>query len=155
VVPGIRDEIRQTKPFPNLGSEAMVSLQRTASNLQWRLAEFLKPYGISPTQYNALRILRGAGEDGLACNEIADRMLNRDPDVTRLLDRLVQSGLARRGRDKSDRRVITARITDAGLALLKELDGPLEELNQKITGHLGRQRLQEFLRTLDSLRERI
>jgi len=133
----------------------MVSLQRTASNLQWRLAEFLHPYGISPTQYNALRILRGAGEDGLACNEIADRMLNRDPDVTRLLDRLVKSGWARRGRDQSDRRVITARITDAGLALLKELDGPLEELNQKITGHLGRHRLQEFLRTLDSLRERI
>ena len=151
----IRDEIRQSKPFPNLGSEALVALQRTVSNLQWRLAEFLKPYGISPTQYNALRILRGAGEEGRTCGEIGERMLNRDPDITRLLDRLVKSGLARRGRDKNDRRVITAKITDAGLALLKELDGPLEELNQKITGHLSRQKLQEFLRTLDSLRERI
>jgi len=133
----------------------MVALQRTASNLQWRLTEFLKPYGISPTQYNALRILRGAAEDGLACSEIAERMLNRDPDITRLLDRLVKRGLARRGRDKRDRRVITTRITDAGLGLLTEIDGPIELLNQKITGQLGRQRLQEFLRTLDLIRENI
>jgi len=155
VAPGIRDEIRQSKPFPNLGSEALVSLQRTTSNLQWRLGEFLKPYGISPTQYNALRILRGSGDEGLGCSEIADRMLNRDPDITRLLDRLVKSGLARRGRDKRDRRIITAKITDGGLSLLEQLDGPLEELNQKITGHLSRPKLQEFLHTLDSLRERI
>ena len=155
MVPGIRAEIRQSKPFPNLGSEAIVALQRTASDLQWRLTEFLKPYGISPTQYNALRILRGAGDEGLACNEIGERMLNRDPDITRLLDRLVKSGLARRGRCKTDRRVITARITDNGLALLKSLDAPLEDLNQKITGQLGRQRLQEFLRTLDLIRERV
>jgi DNA-binding MarR family transcriptional regulator len=155
VVSGIREEIRQGKPFPNLGSEAMVSLQRTASDLQWRLTEFLKPYGISPTQYNALRILRGAGDDGLGCTDISERMLNRDPDVTRLLDRLVKRGLVRRGRDKRDRRIITAKITDAGLTLLKELDGPLEDLNQKITGQLGRQRLQEFLRTLDLIREKI
>ena len=155
MAPGIRDEIRQSKPFPNLGSEALVSLQRTTSNLQWRLGEFLKPYGISPTQYNALRILRGSGDEGLGCSEIADRMLNRDPDITRLLDRLVKSGLARRGRDKRDRRIITAKITDGGLSLLEQLDGPLEELNQKITAHLSRPKLQEFLHTLDSLRERI
>ena len=152
---GIREEIRQTKPFPDPGSEAMVSLQRTAGCLQWRLTELLKPYGISPTQYNALRILRGAGESGHACSDIAERMLNRDPDITRLLDRMVKRGLVRRGRDKNDRRVITAKITNAGLALLKELDRPLEDFNHRLTGRLGPRKLKEFLRTLDLIRERI
>jgi DNA-binding MarR family transcriptional regulator len=155
MVRGIREEIRQAKPFPNPGSEAMVSLQRTAFCLQWRLIELLKPYGISPTQYNALRILRGAGEGGHACSEIGERMLNRDPDITRLLDRMVKHGLVRRGRDKHDRRVITAKITDAGLALLKELEQPLEDFNQRLTGRLGSRRLKEFLRTLDLIREKI
>lgn len=152
---GIREEIRQTKPFPDPGSEAMVSLQRTAGCLQWRLTELLKPYGISPTQYNALRILRGAGESGHACSDIAERMLNRDPDITRLLDRMVKRGLVRRGRDKNDRRVITAKITNAGLALLKELDRPLEDFNHRLTGRLGSRKLKEFLRTLDLIRGRI
>ena len=85
---GIQSEIQQTKPFTSLEDEALVTLQRTADRLHWRLSEMLKPHGLSPTQYNALRILRGAGDQGRACSEIAERMINRDPDITRLVDRL-------------------------------------------------------------------
>ena len=89
---GIQAEIQQTKPFGSLEEEAQVALQRTADRLHWRLSEMLKPHGLSPTQYNALRILRGAGDEGRACSEIAERMINRDPDITRLVDRLERRG---------------------------------------------------------------
>ena len=91
---GIQADIQQTRPFTSLEDEALVALQRTADRLQWRLSEMLKAHGLSPTQYNALRILRGAGEQGRACSEIAERMINRDPDITRLVDRLERRGLA-------------------------------------------------------------
>ena len=97
----------------------------------------LKPHGLSPTQYNALRILRGAGDQGRACSEIAERMINRDPDITRLVDRLERRGFAVRSREGQDRRVITTRITPAGLELLQTLDGPVEEFNRKMLGAFG------------------
>ena len=77
-----------------------MALQRTADQLQWRLSDMLKPHGLSPTQYNALRILRGAGDEGRACSEIAERMINRDPDITRLVDRLERRGLVARSRER-------------------------------------------------------
>ena len=89
---------------------------RTAERLQERAAEILKPHGLSPTQYNALRILRGAGPPGLACREIGERMIHHDPDITRLLDRLQRRGLVARSRSREDRRVMKTRITEAGLA---------------------------------------
>src|ERR1700730_9772877 len=116
---GFQSEIKQTKPFGSVEEEAFLALQRTADQLQGRVAEWLKAFGLSPTQYNALRILRGAGEGGVACSEMADRMINRDPDITRLLDRLEKRGLARRSRDSKDRRIINAYITREGLQLLK------------------------------------
>ena len=134
---GIQSEIQQTKPFNNLEEEALVALQRTADRLQWRLSEMLKTHGLSPTQYNALRILRGAGDKGRSCSEIAERMINRDPDITRLVDRLERRGLVARSREGRDRRVITTRITPAGLELLATLDGPLEEFSQKMLGPSG------------------
>jgi DNA-binding MarR family transcriptional regulator len=90
----IQAEIQQAKPFPSLEDEALAALQRTADRLQWRLSEMLKAHGLSPTQYNALRILRGAGDGCCTCSEIAERMINRDPDITRLVDRLERRGLA-------------------------------------------------------------
>ncbi len=135
---GIQAEIQQIKPFTSLEDEALVALHRTADRQQWRLSELLKPHGLSPTQYNALRILRGAGDQGRACSEIAERMINRDPDITRLLDRLERRGLAVRSREGQDRRVITTRITPAGLELLRTLDDPVEELNRKMHGPPGR-----------------
>ena len=149
----IQAEIRQTKPFSSLEDEALVALQRTADRLHWRLSEMLKAHGLSPTQYNALRILRGAGDEGRACCEIAERMINRDPDITRLVDRLERRGLVVRSREGRDRRVITTRITPAGLELLRALDGPVEEFNRKMLGPMGEQQLQTLIRLLESARE--
>ena len=150
---GIQAEIQQTKPFTSVEDEALVALQRTADRLQWRLSEMLKAHGLSPTQYNALRILRGAGDQGRACSEIAERMINRDPDITRLVDRLERRGLAVRSREGQDRRVITTRITPAGLELVQALDVPVEDFNREMLGPLGEQRLQTLIRLLEIIRE--
>ena len=152
---GIQAEIKQAKPFSSLEEEALISLQRTADQLQWRISELLKPYGISPTQYNALRILRGAKGRGHSCSEIAKRMINRDPDITRLVDRLERRGLVQRARKEKDRRVVIARITPAGLQLLKGLDRPVEQLTRKILGHLGNQRLTTLIKLLEMAREQV
>jgi len=153
VAKGIQAEIQQTKPFPGLEDEAMVSLHRTADQLQGRFSDMLKPYGLSPTQFNALRILRGAGQAGRACSEIAERMVNRDPDITRLLDRLERRGLAARSREGRDRRVIITRITPAGLELLRGLDRPIEEFNRKQLGHLSDPQLRALVKLLEVVRE--
>src|ERR1700675_4821509 len=95
---GIQSEIQQSKPFKNLEDEALIALQRTADRLKWRLSDVLKEHGLSPTQYNALRILRGAKDEGLPCSEVGERMINRDPDITRLMDRLERRGPGARSR---------------------------------------------------------
>jgi DNA-binding MarR family transcriptional regulator len=149
----IQSEIQQTKPFNSLEDEALVALQRTADQLHWRLSEMLKAHGLSPTQYNALRILRGAKDEGRACSEIAERMINRDPDITRLVDRLERRGLVARSREGRDRRVITTRITAAGLELLKSLDQPIENFNRKMLGPLGEPQLRTLIQLLEAARE--
>lgn len=154
VVKSIQSEIQQTKPFNTLEEEALVSLQRTADRLHWRMSEMLKAYDLTPTQYNALRILRGAKDEGRSCSEIAERMINRDPDITRLVDRLERRGLVARSREGRDRRVITTRITPAGMKLLESLDGPVEEFNRRLLGPLGEQTLRTLIQLLDAVRER-
>src|SRR6266702_924172 len=130
-----------TKRRPGSREEAaFVDLLRTCDLLSRGLAQILKAEDISPTQYNVLRILRGS-PDGLPCGEIASRMITRDPDVTRLLDRLEKRGLISRSRDARDRRTVTARITKEGLKFLAQLDDPVEEAHRKQLGHLGRNRL--------------
>ncbi len=150
---GIQAEIQQTKPFSNLEDEALVALELTADRLQWRFSEMLKPHGLSPTQYNALRILRGAKDEGRSCSEIAERMVNRDPDITRLVDRLEHRGLVVRSREGRDRRVITTRITRAGLELLEALDRPVEEFNRSMLSHLGEPQLRGLIKLLEAARE--
>lgn len=152
-VKSIQSEIRQSKPFSTLEEEALIALQRTADQLHWRLSEMLKAHGLSPTQYNALRILRGAGDEGRACSEIAERMINRDPDITRLVDRLERRGLVARSREGRDRRVITTRITPAGLDLLQSLDRPIEDFNRKMLGPLGEPQLRKLIQILEAARE--
>jgi DNA-binding MarR family transcriptional regulator len=112
----------------------------------------LKRWELSPAQYNVLRILRGAEPDGLNCRGIGQRMIAHDPDITRLLDRLEKRGLAQRQRDRVDRRVITTRITETGLALLAQADRPVEEFNRQLMGSLGAERLRTLIQLLDELR---
>jgi DNA-binding MarR family transcriptional regulator len=143
---------QQRRPSRSLEQEAYLSLLRTADALAHATEEALKPFGLSGTQYNILRILRGAGTDGLCCREAAERMLTHDPDVTRLLDRLERRGLVVRTRASSDRRVITAQITPEGLRILAKLDKPIEEFHLRQLGHLGPRRLERLIGLLNSAR---
>jgi DNA-binding MarR family transcriptional regulator len=136
-----------------LEEDVFVSLWRTADLLARRLEMLLKAADISPTQYNVLRILRGA-PDGLLCREIGHRMISRDPDITRLLDRLEKRELISRTREKKDRRTILTRITASGLELLSDLDGPVTDIHKQQLGHLGRERLKALAELLAAARER-
>ncbi len=148
----IAAEIKQRKPFGSLEEEANIALMRTADVLASRAFALFKTHGISPTQYNVLRILRGAGAGGRRCSEIGERMITRDPDITRLLDRMEKSGLIARTRGKEDRRVVVARITPPGLDLLHELDRPVAELNKRLLGHMGERKLRSLLALLNQAR---
>jgi DNA-binding MarR family transcriptional regulator len=123
---------------------AFLDLLRTCDLLSRGPAQFLKSEDLSPTQYNVLRILRGALPAGLACGEIANRMITRDPDITRLLDRLEKRELISRCRETKDRRMVVARITAQGLKLLGRLDEPVQEMHRKQLGHLGTAKLREL-----------
>jgi len=148
----VRQEIKPRKPFRRTEDEAFVNLLRTGDALMQGVAATLRPTGLSPTQYNILRILRGAEPDGLACREIGERMITRDPDITRLLDRLEVRGLVSRCRRTEDRRVIVTRITGEGLRILEPLDGPIEALHMKQLGHLGPERLKVLIALLEEVR---
>ena len=146
------EELKQAKPFASLEEEAMLGVQRTASVLDQAVAEALKPYELSGTQYNALRILRGAGSAGLACQEIAERMVTRDPDVTRLLDRLEARKLIERARSPRDRRVVLVRISEAGRRLLASMDSSIDALPKRVLGHLGKRRVKLLVDLLERAR---
>lgn len=148
----LRQEIRQGKPFASLEEEAFLNLLRTANVLSQGLAALLKPAELTPTQYNVLRILRGAGREGLPSGEVGERMVTRDPDVTRLLDRLEKRGLVKRWRDEADRRVVRARITRAGLEVIAPLDEPVAQIHVRQLGHLGAERLGELVELLEEAR---
>ena len=130
----LQDEIKQTRPFQSLEEEV------------------LKGSGLTATQYNVLRILRGAGAVGHSCGDVASRMITRDPDLTRLLDRLEARALVTRARDGEDRRVVITRITREGLSLLAELDEPVQAQNRNAVGHLGEQKLRTLAQLLDEAR---
>ncbi len=144
-------ELKQTRPL-SLEAEAMLNIKRTTSYLEAAVAHALKTHDLSSTQYNVLRILRGAGKAGLPCREIGERLVTREPDITRLLDRLEKRGLLGRSRESQDRRVITVRITDAGLAALKELDHPVEDAVRQPLRRLGTDRLAQLIEMLEEVR---
>ncbi len=152
VIAKLKDEIRQSRPFSSAAQEAFLNLQRTADALMRGLEETLKPSGLTQTQYNVLRILRGAGGAGLLCREVAERMVTREPDMTRLLDRLESRGLATRSRDRRDRRAVTVRITRRGVELVAQLDGPVAELHMRQLSHLGDTRIRRLIALLESAR---
>lgn len=135
----------------NAEEAAYLELVRTAEALTRPLAQLLKAEELSGAQYNVLRILRGARE-GLTCGEISDRMITRDPDITRLLDRLEKRKVIARNRDDKDRRVVLTRITDDGLALLSRLDQPILDMHHRLLGHLGEDRLATLCELLQACR---
>jgi DNA-binding MarR family transcriptional regulator len=146
------DDVQPSRPEPNLEQRAFLSLLRAADFLARGLEEALKPTGLTGTQYNALRILRGAGAGGLACREIGARMLTHDPDVTRLLDRLERRGLIRRHREATDRRVVTTRLTEEGGRLVDGLDDAVAQLHRRQLGHLSPEQLQTLIDLLQGVR---
>jgi DNA-binding MarR family transcriptional regulator len=145
-------DLKQRKPYATMEEEVFINLQFTADALMRALAVLLKQYALSPTQYNVLRILRGAGVTGLSCREIGLRMITRDPDVTRLLDRLEKRELLLRSREEKDRRVITVRITKAGAELLAVLDEPVQKMHIDLLGHVKPKKLEALTNLLDVAR---
>jgi len=139
------------RAIPSVEEVAFIDLLRTCDLLSRGTAQVLKTEDLSATQYNVLRILRGA-PDGLACGEIADRMITRDPDITRLLDRLEKRRLISRCRETKDRRMVKVRIMPEGLKLLTRLDEPVQQIHRKQLGHLGRERLRELAELLQAAR---
>jgi len=148
----LAQELKQGKPFESLEVEAYLNLVRTNHLLEDNVACFLKKHGISVPQYNVLRILRGAGEGGLPSLAVADRMVTRVPDVTRLLERGAAKGWVLRERSTTDGRVVMARITPAGLALLETLDAPLLAHHDTLLGHLDNAELKQLIALLEKAR---
>lgn len=151
----LKDELRQKRPFASTEQEAFLSVGRTWAVLEHAFSEALKPHEITPTQYNALRILRGAGPEGLSRGDIIDRMVSRVPDATRLLDRLEAMGLSVRARDPQDRRYVRTRISEQGLALLADLDDPVQELHERHLGALEEGELEILIDLLSRIRSSI
>ena len=149
---GLQAELKQKIPFTSREQEAYLSLMRTADALQTQIEAQLKEFGLTGTQYNALRILRGAGPEGLPCREIGERMITRDPDITRLLNRLEDRGLVERTRASHDRRVIYGKITAAGLKLLRTMDNPIEKHGREILRHVGQEKLKQLIDLLELVR---
>ncbi len=131
-----------------------LAVLKTADALGQEAEQLTKSIGLTATQYNVLRILRGAGPDGLPCRGIGERMISRDPDMTRLLDRMEKGGLITRARQKDDRRVVKTQITEAGLNLLQKLDQPMRDLHKKQFQHMAAPQVKTLAELLDVLKNR-
>ena len=150
--PTISRDIKQKKPFPSKSEEAAVTLLRTADVLRRFIGTVIEPHGITSQQYNVLRILRGAGERGLPTLEIAERMIESTPGITRLIDRLETKKLVSRERCLTDRRQVFCRITPSGLSLLAALDAPMVEAADAALGVLKKTELASLIDLLDRTR---
>lgn len=152
MTPDLRTELKQKKPFASLQQEAQLNIVRTGNLLTDAFERLLKPHGITGTQYNVLRILRGAEPGGLCRNEVRDRLLSRMPDATRLLDRMEEAGLVTRSREDGDRRLVTTRITAKGRMLVDELDAVVEKEHQRRLGHLSEKQTRKLIKLLTLVR---
>ncbi len=148
----LKREIAQEKPFSSLEEEAILNLLRTADFLERAIQQRTRAWGITATQYNVLRILRGAEREGLTCNAIGERMITEEPDITRLLGRLKALKLIRQRRDPRDRRVVRTQIAEAGLELLRKMDAEIEKAPKELLGHLSKAELAETIRLLEKAR---
>ena len=145
-------EIHKVRPFDSVQQELFLNLIRTADHLMRGFEGLLKPYSLSPTQYNILRILRGVGDGGIPCKGIGEHLITRDPDITRLLDRLEGRNLLTRQRDTKDRRVVSTRITAEGAKILKELDKPVLEMHRSQLAHVAEMKIAQLIDLLEEVR---
>jgi DNA-binding MarR family transcriptional regulator len=144
--------LKQEKPFSSREQEILLGLRMAAARVVEPWASFLKTTAqLTTNQYNVLRILRGSHPAMLACSDIAERTIERDPDITRLIDRLEKRGLVKRIRSRRDRRVVEVGITDKGLALVRGLDAHVERLPKALLGHLGVERLGQLRKLLEAV----
>lgn len=148
----LQAEIQQGRPFRSPGHEGVVALLRTTAVVRRSLARVVEGAGITLAQYNVLRILRGAGPEGLPTLAIRDRLIEEAPGITRLLDKLERAGLVRRDRCTPDRRQVICRITDRGLAMLAELDAPVDAVDDQAFAALEPEALRELVRLLERVR---
>jgi MarR family transcriptional regulator, 2-MHQ and catechol-resistance regulon repressor len=148
----LQKEIKKRRPFELLEEEATLNLLRTSDQVQIHFSRLFREHGLTPSQYNILRILRGEGKP-LPCLEIADRMIAVVPAITGLIDRLEALALVTRQRSDEDRRVVFVAISDKALRLLEKLDEPVRALNKKISSHMSQAELKELIRLLEKLRQ--
>jgi DNA-binding MarR family transcriptional regulator len=151
-MPNLKTEIAQGPPFASAEEEALLNVMRTADVLHRGFQQRARGWGITSTQYNVLRILRGAQPHGLPCAAIGDRMITAEPDITRLLNRLKALKLIRQRRDSHDRRVVITHISETGLDLLRQMDPIIELAPQELIGHLSRSQIAELIHLLELVR---
>jgi DNA-binding MarR family transcriptional regulator len=151
-MPNLKSEIAQGPPFASAEEEALLNILRTADVLEREAQRRTRGWGITSTQYNVLRILRGAQPRGLPCAAIGDRMITAEPDITRLLNRLKKLKFVRQRRDHHDRRVVITHISEAGLELLRQMDPVIERAPQELLGHLSQSEIAELIRILELAR---
>jgi DNA-binding MarR family transcriptional regulator len=151
--PGVQAEMGQRRPFKSLNQEATVALLRTASVVTRAFARLVEPSGLSWAQYNALRVIRGAGRAGIPTLAIRERMIDEGTTITRLLDKLEAAGLIRRERSEPDRRQVMCHVTDGGRRLLDGLAARIDALDEEVVGFLSSAQLESFVRLLDEIRQ--
>jgi DNA-binding MarR family transcriptional regulator len=151
-MPNLKSEIAQHLPFASAEEEALLNVMRTADLLHREFHRRTRGWGLTSTQYNVLRILRGAQPHGLPCAAIGDRMITAEPDITRLLNRLKGLKLIRQRRDHHDRRVVVTHISEAGLDLLHQMEPVIERAPRELLGHLSPPQIAELIRLLELAR---
>lgn len=149
----LKSEIAQARPFASPQEEALLNLMRTADCLNRAMQRKTREWGVTNTQYNVLRILRGAHPQGLPCSVIGERMITAEPDITRLVGRLKVLKLVRQQRDRHDRRVVWTQITEAGLELLKGMDPIVDKLPGELLGHLDTEQNAQLIQLLELARK--
>ena len=147
--------LKQNQPFVSLEQEVYLSILRTASELSYSVDQFFRPFDITPSQYNVLRILRGAGDDGLCRNEISERMVTATPDMSRLLDRMERAGWVQRERAEDDRRQVSTYITKSGRELLKRLETPTRDFVTRLFDGVAASDLKTVLKVNDRIRTKL
>jgi DNA-binding MarR family transcriptional regulator len=150
----LREQLKKQGPFDSLEQEAMLSILRTSDLLENRLARLLRDYDLTPSQYNAMRILRGEGKP-MPCLEVANRMIQVAPAITRVIEQLVTRSLIDRMQSSEDRRVFLVTLTPSGKQLLKKLDRPIEQLHETLLGGLAKADLEKLIRVLEMARHAI